>query len=220
MADTLSPEERLLIWDGPVDAGTVVILAHGAGAPMDTPFQTAIAMGLAEKGFRVVRFEFPYMARQRVGEGKRPPDREPVLLECWRDVCAAVRTLCPDKKMVIAGKSMGGRMATLLAAERPQQVCSVVALGYPFHPPGKPDAAGKRLDAIRANPLPMLVVQGERDTLGNRSFVDGVVLPPNVRVQWLEDGDHSFKPRKASGFTEAGHWHTAVEAVSGFLNTL
>ncbi|WP_019644666.1 alpha/beta fold hydrolase [Novispirillum itersonii] len=209
-----------ILWDGPADAATVLVLAHGAGAPMDSPFQAAVAAGLAGRGLRVARFEFPYMARLRAGEGRRPPDREPVLLDCWRAVLGQVRQAHPGVPLVIAGKSMGGRMATLLAADRPGDVRAVVALGYPFHPAGKPEAAAKRLQALYANPLPMLIVQGERDALGDRGFVSAQDLPPHIRLHWLPDGDHSFKPRRSAGVTEAENLQAAVAAVTAFLTAL
>lgn len=209
-----------LLWDGPQTAAAVVVLAHGAGAPMDSPFQTALAAGLAAQGLRVARFEFSYMARQRAGEGKRPPDREAVLLDRWREVLEQVRRCHPGLPLVLAGKSMGGRMATLLAAERPAGAVAVVALGYPFHPAGKPEAAGKRLAALMGQPLPLLILQGERDALGNRAFVAAQTLPPQIRLCWLPDGDHSFTPRRSAGVTEAENWSVAAREAAAFIQEL
>src|SRR3954452_10031362 len=104
-----------LIFDGPADAPTVV-LAHGAGAPMDSPFMNAMAAGLAAAGLRAARFEFPYMHRRRAGE-RRPPDREPVLREAWKAVISALGGPLGGSRLVIGGKSMGGRMASLVADE-------------------------------------------------------------------------------------------------------
>lgn len=216
----MTVQDSQLLWDGPETAPAVVILAHGAGAPMDSPFQAALAAGLAAQGLRVARFEFSYMARQRAGEGKRPPDREPVLLDRWRAVLEQVRCAYPWVPLVLAGKSMGGRMATLLAAEHPPGAVGVVALGYPFHPAGKPEAAEKRLKALMAQPLPMLIVQGERDALGDRAFVMAQTLPPQIRLHWLPDGDHSFKPRRSSGTTEAANWQAAADVVAEFIRAV
>lgn len=187
-----------------------MVLAHGAGAPMDSPFMNVMAQGLAERGLRVARFEFPYMRHRREGRGTRPPDREPVLLQAWRD---AVEALGGGGQVVIGGKSMGGRMASLVADEL--GVRGLVCLGYPFHPPGKPESLRvKHLEPLRT---PALIVQGTRDALGSREEVEGYTLSPAIRLVWLEDGDHSFKPRVSSGHTEKGHLATAIEAVAEFV---
>jgi predicted alpha/beta-hydrolase family hydrolase len=199
------------LFDGP-DRETTLILAHGAGAPMDSPFMNAMARGLAEQGLRVARFEFPYMRSRRDGR-RRPPDREPVLLQTWRD---AVAVIGGADRVVIGGKSMGGRMASLVADEL--GVRGLVCLGYPFHPPGKPESLRVRhLEPLRT---PALFVQGTRDALGSREEVEGNILSmlsPAIRLVWLEDGDHSFKPRVSSGHTEKGHLAAAVEAVAEFV---
>jgi predicted alpha/beta-hydrolase family hydrolase len=200
------------LFDGP-DREITLILAHGAGAPMDSPFMNTMARGLAEQGLRIARFEFPYMRHRREGRGSRPPDREPVLLQTWRD---AVEALGGGDRVVIGGKSMGGRMASLVADEI--GVRGLVCLGYPFHPPGKPESLRvKHLEPLRT---PALFVQGTRDALGSREEVEGNILSmlsPAIRLVWLEDGDHSFKPRVSSGHTEKGHLAAAVEAVAGFV---
>ncbi len=198
-------------------SGVTLILAHGAGAPMDTPFMNRMARGVAEQGIRVARFEFPYMRGRREGKGSRPPDREPVLLQTWRDATAAIAAISESSaRIFIGGKSMGGRMASLVADEL--GVAGLVCLGYPFHPPGKPDSLRTRhLEALHT---PTLIIQGTRDALGSREEVEGYALSPAIRLVWLEDGDHSFKPRaslKASGITEAGHLAAAVEATVAFV---
>jgi hypothetical protein len=199
------------LFDGPA-GGLTLVLAHGAGAPMDSPFMNAMARGLAGRGIRVARFEFPYMRSRREGR-RRPPDREPVLLQAWRD---AVEALGGADRVAVGGKSMGGRMASMIADEA--GVRGLVGLGYPFHPPGKPDTLRVRhLEAMRT---PALFVQGTRDALGSREEVAGYTLSPAIRLVWLEDGDHSFKPRVSSGHTEAGHLAAAVEAVTGFMGAL
>lgn len=179
---------------------------------MDSPFMNAMARKLADRGLRVARFEFPYMRSRREGRG-RPPDREPVLLQAWRD---AVEALGGGDRVVVGGKSMGGRMASMIADEA--GVRGLVCLGYPFHPPGRPATLRVRhLEALRT---PALIVQGTRDALGSREEVEGYTLSPAIRLVWLEDGDHSFKPRVSSGHTEAGHLVAAVEAVAGFMGSL
>src|SRR3954447_14811934 len=194
-----------LIFDGPAD-GPTVVLAHGAGAPMDSPFLNIVAAGLAAAGLRAERFEFPYMRRRRE-EGKRgAPDRESLLRAAWR---AAIDELGGGERLVIGGKSMGGRMASLVADEVGAR--GLVCLGYPFHPPDKPD----RLRTAHLHDLrtPTLIVQGTRDPFGTPEDVSGYGLSPAIRVLWLEDGDHSFKPRASSGFKEKQHLESAVAAV-------
>ena len=186
--------------------GRPVVLAHGAGAPMDSPFMAAFAGGLAAAGLRVVRFEFPYMAGRRSG-GRRPPDRQPVLLDTWRAVIDHV-----GRDAVIGGKSMGGRVASLVADET--GVAGLVCLGYPFHAAGKADRP--RVEHLAKLNTPTLICQGERDPMGNRDTVAGYNLSKNIRLHWLADGDHSFKPRKASGRTEAQNWAEAIAAVADF----
>ena len=202
---------RFLI-DGPEDAATTIALAHGAGAPMDSGFMNVIARGLAERGLRLARFEFPYMAGRRDGR-RRPPDAQPALLETWREVIAE---LGGGARLVIGGKSLGGRMASLVADEVGAR--GLVCLGYPFHPPGQPTKL--RVAHLETLATPTLVLQGTRDTLGNREEVAGYVLSPAIRVVWLEDGDHSFKPRAKSGKSEAQHLTTAADEIARFVAAL
>ena len=199
--------------DGPIDGAVHLLLAHGAGAGMDTPFMAFMAQGLAESGVGVTRFEFPYMAARRQDGKKRPPDRAPKLLDCWREVIEA----CGGPgRVFIGGKSMGGRMASLIAAELP--VRGVVCLGYPFHPPGRPEKL--RIDHFREVKAPFLICQGERDPFGSRAEVTDLTLPREIAFHWLGDGDHNLKPRKKSGLTESGNWQETVRAVSDYLHGL
>jgi len=200
------------LFDGPEGAALTVALAHGAGAPMDSPFMAAFAEGLAAEGFRVCRFEFPYMAVRRKTGSRKPPDRAPVLLDCWRGVIADLGAA----SLVIGGKSLGGRIASMIADET--GVRGLVCLGYPFHPPGKP--VGERIDHLRAISTPTLILQGERDPFGNTDEVPGYDLAPAVRVHWLADGDHGFKPRAASGRTEAENWTEGIDVVTNFLGEI
>jgi hypothetical protein len=173
---------------------------------------------IAAQGVRVVRFEFPYMAARRVDGKKRGPDRQPVLLEAC---AAAIDGLGPARRLVIGGKSMGGRMATMAAAAAEQAgepVAGVVCLGYPFHPPGRPEKT--RVEHLKDLATPTLIVQGTRDRLGARADVDGYDLSSAIRLLWLEDGDHDLTPRKKSGRTQAQNWGETVAGISGFLETL
>lgn len=202
-----------ILFDGSADAPLTIALAHGAGALMDSPFMTAFAGGLAAAGFRAARFEFPYMATRRETGTKRPPDRAPVLLDTWRTV---IGELGPEK-LVIGGKSLGCRIASMVADEA--GVRGLVCLGYPFHGPGKP-MNPERLAHLEHLKTPALFCQGTRDTLGSLGDVKGYSLSANIRLHWLEDGDHGFKPRKASGLTEQGHWQDAIQTIAGFLEGL
>jgi predicted alpha/beta-hydrolase family hydrolase len=204
--------EDLLI-DGPRDSALTVVLAHGAGAPMDSPFMDTVAEGLAREGIRVVRFEFPYMKARRTGGKRGAPDREPALIEAWREVIAR---LGGGARLVIGGKSLGGRIASMVADEA--GVCGLVCLGYPFHPPGQPARLRvKHLETLRT---PALIVQGTRDTFGRREEVEQYKLSRQIRIAWVEDGDHSLTPRARSGRTEAQNLAAAVAVVSDFVKGL
>jgi predicted alpha/beta-hydrolase family hydrolase len=205
-------DETELLFTGPAGADATVVLAHGAGAPMDSPFMNRIADGLAGRGLRVVRFEFPYMRLRRETGGRRPPNPAPRLLATWRSV---IERLGGGGELFIGGKSMGGRMASMVADEVGAR--GLICLGYPFHPPGKPD----RLRVAHLAPLrtPTLIVQGSRDALGNREEISGYDLSPSIRVAYLEDGDHSFKPRKASGHTTDGHIDQAIDTIARFVDS-
>jgi predicted alpha/beta-hydrolase family hydrolase len=200
--------------DGPPHAQLALILAHGAGQGPDAPFMAHIAAKLAAGGVRVVRPWFPYMARAAAEGRRRPPDREPVLLDALRAVVAAEQAR--GGRVVVGGKSMGGRIAAMLADDL--GAAGLVCLGYPFHPPGKPERT--RLDALARLRAPALVCQGERDPFGNRADVAGYALSSAVRVAWIADGEHSFKPRKASGRTWTQNLDDVAALVLSFLRGL
>ncbi len=198
-----------LIVEGP-ENGPLFVFAHGAGAGMEHDFMTAVAKGLVEQGIRVVRFNFPYMVKRSEDGKKRPPDRAPKLLEAYSEVIAHFAS----SPVVIGGKSMGGRMASLLVEH--ELVAGIACLGFPFHPPGKPEKF--KGDHLASIDKPTLILQGERDTFGKREEFDEFVFSQQVKVSFLPDGDHSFKPRKSSGHTEAGNIALAVEQLSAFIN--
>jgi predicted alpha/beta-hydrolase family hydrolase len=185
-----------------------LILAHGAGAPMDSQWMAEMAERLAVRGVNVLRFEFPYMAQRRLDGGKRPPNPQPVLLECWREVVGEVRRHVAGP-IAIGGKSMGGRMASLLADEL--GVDALVCLGYPFYAAGKPEKP--RVAHLAHVKTPTLIVQGERDALGNREAVEAYTLSPAIEVHWLVAGDHDLKPLKASGFSHTQHLEAAADRI-------
>jgi len=202
-----------LLCDGPAAADDTIVLAHGAGAPMDSPFMNHIAGGLAELGIRVVRFEFDYMRRRRATGARRPPDAGEVLRRRWIEVIGRVGGA---ERIVIGGKSLGGRMASMIADEVTPR--GLVCLGYPFHPPGRPDRL--RVAHLAGLRTPALIVQGSRDVLGSREEIARYDLSPAIRLCFLEDGDHSFKPRARSGRTEQQNLEQALQAVVGFVQRL
>jgi predicted alpha/beta-hydrolase family hydrolase len=197
--------------DGPASAPTLV-LAHGAGAAMDSRGMTDLAARIADRGVRVVRFEFAYMASRRTGV-RRPPPRAETLLDEYRAVLAEL-----GGRPVIGGRSMGGRVASLIADELFEggSVAGLVCLSYPWHPPGRPDQP--RVAHLADMRVPTLIVQGTRDPFGSPEEVAGYALSPTLEVVWLDDGDHDLRPRKSvSGFTHARHLDTAADAVAGVV---
>ena len=185
------------------------VFAHGAGAGMDHEFMQSVAKGLAFKGIRVIRFNFPYMIKRAEDGKRRPPDRAPKLLEAYQDIIEQ----CDADKLVIGGKSMGGRMASHLSEV--DKVAAMACLGFPFHPPGKPEKyKGEHLAELQK---PCLILQGERDTFGKREEFADFDLSDSIRVEFIPDGDHSFKPRKSSGYTEQQNIALTVEKLSAFI---
>lgn len=168
------------------------MLAHGAGAGQNHPFMVAYARGLAGLGIDVVTFDFPYMAQQR-----RVPDRTPVLESSFRDAIAEARAgeTLRGRRLFIGGKSMGGRMATHLAAQGVEGLAGVVALGYPLHPPGKPEQ--RRTAHLPDITVPLLIVQGERDTFGTPVELAPVIaaMRAHVTLHVVSGGDHSLTVR-------------------------
>ncbi len=204
---------RDMIIDGSAMAGVTLVLAHGAGAPMDHSFMNTIAQGIAAREVRVVRFEFPYMAARRSDGKNRAPDREPMLMQTWRDVIAK---LGAPSRIVIGGKSMGGRIASMVADET--GVAGLICLGYPFHPPGAPTRL--RTAHLEKLKTPALILQGTRDSFGLPEEVAKYKLSPKIRVVWMEDGDHSFKPRASSGRTFEQNLAEAVAQMKSFIAAL
>lgn len=205
--------QKEFLVEGPGDAAHTIVLAHGAGAPMDSPFMNRVSAGLACRGIRVARFEFSYMARRRT-EGRRgAPDREPALRARWKE---AVEQFGGGPRVVIGGKSLGGRIASMVADE--VKARGLVCLGYPFHPPGDPSRL--RTAHLAELRTPALIVQGTRDPFGTREDVAGYALSRAIRIAWLEAGDHSFKPPARSGRTEAENLEEGIAAVAAFVEGL
>lgn len=194
------------IQNGPV-AGPVFLFAHGAGAPMDSDFMQEVSAALVSRGIHVVRFEFPYMQQRRLHSTRRPPDKMSQLLACYREALAHF------PGAVIGGKSMGGRVATLLAAEQPVSGCA--ALGYPFYAKGKTDKP--RTAHLAAVTSPLLIVQGQRDALGDAIWFAQQADLQGLNMLWLPDGDHDLKPPKSSGFTHQGHIAQLADTLAAFI---
>jgi uncharacterized protein len=191
------------VLDGPEEAAITILLAHGAGAAMDSPAMNAAAAALTGEGLRVARFEFGYMAARREGAG-RPPPRAETLIPEYREAVAALGA--PGGRLVIGGKSMGGRVASMAAdALRGEgAVAGLLCLGYPFHPPGRPEKL--RTAHLERLATPALICQGTRDPFGSREEVEGYALSEAIEILWLEDGDHDLRPRKrVSGLSAADH---------------
>ena len=173
------------------DATALVVLAHGAGAGQKHPFMVSTARTLAGRGFDVATFDFPYMA-----QGRSAPDRAPVLEESFRAAIAEARQWSRAARLVIGGKSMGGRMATHLGAQGVEGLAGIVALGYPLHPPGKPDQL--RSAHLPSITVPVLIVQGERDTFGTPAELKPVLetMHAPTMMHVVAGGDHSLSVRR------------------------
>ncbi|TJW40471.1 MAG: alpha/beta fold hydrolase [Mesorhizobium sp.] len=204
------------LFDGPETAPVTILFAHGAGAPMDSASMTATAKALAAAGFPVARFEFHYMAARRYGHRKPPPRAETVNPEYIKAV-ADLRAKGITGPLIIGGKSMGGRVASMVADElfAKGEISGLLCLGYPFHPPAKPtQLRTKHLAALKT---PTLICQGTRDEFGTRDEIATYTLSDTIEILWLEDGDHDLKPRKSiSGFSAADHLKTIAEAVKAW----
>lgn len=218
MTDALSALE--LLDDGPRDAPCRFLLAHGAGAPMTSPFLTGMAARLAQAGLSVTRFEFAYMAARRTEGRRRPPPKADRLIGEYKAAVNALRRRSgPTCRLVIGGKSLGGRVASLVAEElyREGAIAGLVCLGYPFHPPAKPEVwRTAHLDHLTC---PTLIVQGERDPFGTRTEMAGQSFPGAIRFHWIADGDHDLAPRARSGTTHERNLDDATSAVERFIRS-
>lgn len=190
-----------------------VILAHGAGAGMQSEFLEELAKYLAGNGVQVVRFEFPYMQQRRLDGKRRPPNRADKLLEAYRSVIEEFSDSVP---LFLAGKSMGGRIASMVLEESHARAGFV--FGYPFHPVGK--LLTTRTEHMGGLTKPLYVFQGERDPMGTKNEVLEYSLPSAVKLCWLTDGNHDLKPRKVSGFTQQEHMRYAMDMMLGGIREL
>jgi len=202
-----------------------VVFAHGAGANMSHEFMTEITGLLNGLGINVIRFNFPYMDKRALLGKKYPPDRMPKLLACYQEVVEYVvnQASLIELPLFIGGKSMGSRVAAslvsesdLLEASSLNKISGVFCLGYPFHPAKKPEKL--RLEPLFLASKPILIVQGDRDTLGNKDEINGYQLPEHCQCVFLEDGDHSLKPRVKSGYKYPAHMQNAANEISMFID--
>jgi predicted alpha/beta-hydrolase family hydrolase len=201
--------------EGPPDSPTLLVLAQGAGAPKDHPFLTTVSAGLADGGVRVVRFNFLYTML-----GRKAPDRQPILEQTYRAVVEDLRERESPNLLFIGGKSMGGRIASHIAAgEDPVEVDGLVFLGYPLHPPGRPERV--RDGHLYEITAPMLFVEGTRDPFCPLETLQRVLAkvhaPAEVAV--IEDGDHSFKVRKSSGRSTEDALQEVIDAVARWIDS-
>ncbi|HEY7774610.1 MAG TPA: alpha/beta family hydrolase [Marinagarivorans sp.] len=201
-----------------------LLLAHGAGAAMDNPVLTNLAELLATTcQLEVVRFEFDYMHQRRHGGAKRPPPKIDRLIDEWRSWLAGFNQ--PQLPQLIGGKSMGGRVATMLNSpdfnaepEAPACWLATVCFGYPFHPPR--DATRLRTAHLTQQYHPTLIIQGSRDPFGNINEVSQYTLSPQVSLEWINTGDHDLKPLKKSGLSHLAALQQSAQAVNTLLDRL
>lgn len=217
---TVSDQDRVsgLLYAAPKKqrVGVTIILGHGAGANQLSPFMCLFANGLAERGFDAMTFNFGYMER-----GRRVPDPKAKLEACYRAVidAATLHKKLRGNRLVIGGKSMGGRIASQVAAagESPQNLAGLVFLGYPLHPPGKPDQLrDAHLKDIR---VPMLIVQGSRDVFGTpeelRTVIKRLHLPATLHA--IEGGDHSLKVPKSLAVPQTQIYESVMDTIAGWM---
>ena len=198
-----------------------VLLTHGASQPMNSRFFEILVPALLRCGVAVSRFELAYMVDNRENGKRRPPPRiEKLLPEFLAAVDQLREQIDPRQKLLIAGKSMGGRIASMLADElfNAGKINGLVCLGYPFHPPKKPE--NLRTAHLAELKTPALFAQGVRDPFGTQDEVAGYELSPAISFYWVDDGDHDFGPRSKSGFTRRGNIEGAAAALADFAAAL
>ncbi|MBO0345452.1 alpha/beta hydrolase [Roseibium sp. CAU 1637] len=210
-----------LHWTKPDSKPTAtLLLAHGAGAAMDSPFMNKIADKLAAEGIAVVRFEFAYMAQRREGGSKRPPPKADKLVGEYQTALKQLMGIT-EGPLLIGGKSMGGRVAAMVAGNQtpPGRLKGVVCLGYPFHATGKTEGDW-RLGPLEASNRRILILQGERDPFGSQVELDALTLPTAIELHYLEDGNHDFAPRGRSPATMDSNLGAAAKHIAAFAKTV
>jgi uncharacterized protein len=211
---------------GPEDSEVIVIMAHGAGAGNNSEFMTYHAKSMADQGYLVLSFNFDYMQTMIETGKRRPPERQAKLESTYiAHITEAVRDYPNCKKIVLVGKSMGGKIASFISTQQSLQknvlnISAVIALGYPFYPVNKKEKLPERTNHFVDICIPFLVIQGERDALGSRDFIESITLANVPKLKWLIDGDHSFTPRKSSGLTEQDNWQQSIKIMCDFIESL
>jgi hypothetical protein len=188
------------------------VFGHGAGAGQNSEFMQLMAQGIANQNINVLRFNFAYMQLAEELGKRRPPERLDKLLTHFKVLLNEIDDSLP---IFIGGKSMGGRIASMLLEESTAKGC--ICMGYPFHPPDKPEKL--RTEHLLCISKPVLILQGERDTFGKREEIGNFNLSQQVQVSYLADGDHGFKPRKSSGHNLKENLHKAIEHSVAFIRT-
>jgi predicted alpha/beta-hydrolase family hydrolase len=202
------------MFDPAENAKALFVYAHGAGADKQSEFMTNISQLLCQQQVSVLRFNFPYMDK-RGQDGKRyPPDRMPKLVDAFYDIMADELVQGAGLPVFIGGKSMGSRVAAMIANQA--DVRGVICLGYPFHPRNKPEKL--RLEPLQQCHKPVLILQGQRDPLGNKDEVESYQLNSCCQLKFMPDGDHDLKPRIKSGFTHSQHLATAIALIGDFID--
>ncbi|MDG1255099.1 MAG: alpha/beta fold hydrolase [Glaciecola sp.] len=224
VANPLSLPPNLLKLPSIVPSNAHLLFAHGAGAGSQHPFMLSLAEALNVSGVHVWLFDFAYMAQAKAEGKRRPPPRLPKLEVEYLNAIAYVQAQIGTDSLWIGGKSMGGRVAchalnTLTLAEpnsnSPKPIIGATIIGYPFHPVGKPESL--RLAVLQSSTLPVLICQGERDTFGTREEIATYACPDNIQIMYFNDGDHSLKPRKASGLSQEQHILAAAKVIAGVI---
>ncbi|HEY9032064.1 MAG TPA: alpha/beta family hydrolase [Kangiella sp.] len=188
----------------------VFIFAHGAGADSSSEFMQSMAKLIGHPNIEVTLFDFPYMLKRQQTGKKSPPDRMPKLIEAYKQQIAKQ---AKGRKVFIGGKSMGGRVASMIADE--EQVAGLICMGYPFHPPGKPE--NLRTDHLRDLKTPTLILQGTRDPFGKPEEVATYELSSKIDVNWLVDGNHSLETLKRSEVSTEQSWQTTAKLAQNFI---
>ncbi|MEP4769919.1 MAG: alpha/beta family hydrolase [Roseibium sp.] len=209
------------LWTRPDTAPVATfLLAHGAGAAMDSMFMEKLAKALSVEGIAVARFEFAYMAGRRTGGSKRPPPKAEKLIGEFQTALQEVMKTT-EGPVLLGGKSMGGRVAAMLGGggSLPGRVKGVCCFGYPFHPTGQVDADW-RLGPLQEAKRPILVLQGDRDPFGSKAELESITLPDHVALTYLEDGNHDYGPRGKSPATLDGNITEAAKQAAAFASGL
>ena len=201
------------------DPKALVIFAHGAGADMKHQYIEDLVQLMNAQQLNVLRFNFPFMDKRKLDGKRRPPDRMPTLVACYQSILANVTT---DLPIYIAGKSMGGRVAAILAGDKDlmntHQIRGVICLGYPFHPAKKTDKL--RLAPLQETQRPVLILQGQRDALGSEIEIKAYELSSHCQLHFFNDGDHDLKPRVKSGYNLKQHQSAAVNKMRSFIDEI